>query len=360
MAPYRVPVFNQLARIAGIDLRVLYLAETDPRREWRSYADEMAYSFAVLRERHRIVRDDNWIHLSSGVTREILKFRPDIVLAGGWDQPSYILSYSLRHVFGYGFGMWVESNARDRRRGSPIAEGLKRRMVRGSGAIAVPGRASGAYVASLGAPADRIVVAPNAVDSDYFRARGAVDRSDRSAAPRFLYVGRLHEMKGLGTLLDAWKILRPEAGTLALAGSGPMEAEIAARIASEGIANVEMLGHLQREGLAAEYARADVFVFPSWSDPWGLVLNEAMAAGLPIVSTTVPGAVDDMVVDEDNGLLVAPRDADGLAKALIRLSENADERVAMGLRSLQRIEAFSPAACAAGLAEAARVAAGNR
>lgn len=353
MAPYRVPVFNALAAIDGVTLSVIYLSETAPHRSWNINHEDMNHDYAVLRERYRIDRDNTWMHFSTGLRREAGRWKPDVMLLGGWDQPAFIDAFRQRRRRGYGVALWVESNARDARRPSLISSSLKRRAVAVAGGIAVPGRASSKYVEQLGARPDVIFQAPNAVDTDFFTSRAPVSRAGRDAKPRVLYVGRLHPVKGLDSLLNAWRALE-DAGELVLVGEGSLEAHLQTRIRTEGIEGVTLLGHLQRDALANEYAKADLFVFPSTSDPWGLVINEAMAAGLPIVTTSAPGAVDDMVRHLKNGLVVPPGDSAALERALVDLLSDPARRAAMGAASARMIQQFSPEACAWGLASAAR------
>lgn len=345
MAPYRVPVFNVLAARDDIDLHVVYLAESDPNRSWLSYQDEMAFSHEVLRELYRLHWNGAWLHLSSGMVRALRRKRPHVIVLGGWDQPVHHLVRWLAPVLRSRVVAWVESNARDARGGGRLLDVVKRTFLSGCAAVVVPGRASADYAATLGVEPARVHVAPNAVDNARF---AATPRSDDDRRPTILYVGRLEESKGVDTLLEAWRRLSPGTATLRVAGEGTLAPAVAAA-AGDG---VELLGHVQRDDLAAVYRDADVFVFPSKTDPWGLVLNEAMAAALPVVTTPAPGAVDDLVVDGWNGILVPADDAAALAAALERLAGDGDLRATMGSRSLERIAAFSPEACAAGLAAA--------
>src|SRR5204862_6104287 len=129
---------------------------------------------------------------------------------------------------------------------------------------------------AVGVPETRITCAPNAVDAAIF---GTVHRTDSDGRCRLLAVGRLAPEKGLDTLLRAAEGLPVE---VALAGAGPDEE----RLRAAAGANVRFLGHVERDSLPALYAAADVLVMPSRSDPWGMVLNEAALAGLPLVSAT--------------------------------------------------------------------------
>lgn len=357
MAPTRIPLFNALASDSTIDLTVVYLALTEPSRRWLLLQDEMRYRRAVLKDLWRWQRSGHYVHVSLGLADVLRRWRPDVVIAGGWDQLAHHQAFALRRRFGYAFIWWVESTLRDRRIGHRWVEAAKKRLVDAADALVVPGRASSDYVAALGASPDRVFVAPNAVDNDFYRA-AALDRSKRDGRVRFLYSGRLEPAKGILYLLDAWNRMSGDA-TLALAGHGSLESAVRARVMSGSMPPVETLGHLDRDDLAAEYARADALVFPTLSDSWGLVINEAMAAGLPVVTTTAPGAVDDLIEHGANGLVVEPASSDALLDALEQLATDPTLRLEMGSRSAERIARFGPHAWADGVREAAYVAYGR-
>ena len=353
-APYRIPVFNALAACENVCLRVLFLAESAAHRAWPEYWSEMCYKYRVLPEITRFERHGAWTYVSRGFLGE-LRGWPDVVVTGGWNQPLYLLAFLLRRVFNYKFGCWVESTERDERRSSGIMERVKKRVVAGSDVLIVPGSAAERYVCLLGGSPERIIRAPNAVDNKFFSKYGYTDRSSRDAGPvRFLYVGRLHPLKGINNLLDAWRQIPAELGMLVLVGDGPLRSDIERRLNDGKLERVDVRGHLDRDELAEEYAASDVFVFPSLSDPWGLVLNEAMAAGLPVITTNAPGAVDDLIADRVNGLVVPTGDPDRLAAAMLKLGTDRAARLAMGRHSFERIQLFSPARCAEGLVAAAR------
>jgi glycosyltransferase involved in cell wall biosynthesis len=122
---------------------------------------------------------------------------------------------------------------------------------------------------------------------------------------------------------------------------------------------VHSLGHLDRDELARAYAEADVFVFPSVADAWGLVLNEAMASGLPLIATSVPGAVDDLLSGGENGIVVPPFDPGALADAMVALASDPARRLEMGERSSSRIRDFEPLTWAEGIREAVLAAVPN-
>ena len=172
------------------------------------------------------------------------------------------------------------------------------------------------------------------MDNDYYSAH-LEDRSTRTGPARFLFVGRLESTKGVLSLLDAWTGITAEA-ELTIVGDGSLGERVRERMRRAAMPPVRLLGDLDREDLAKEYARADVFVFPSVSDPWGLVINEAMASALPMITTSAPGAVDDLVVDGSNGIIVAPFDAGELGAAMEGLARGAEIAGANGPQLLRR------------------------
>jgi glycosyltransferase involved in cell wall biosynthesis len=350
MAPHRIALFNAMAEMPEIDLTVIYLARTDPSRRWTTAEGEMRYRHGVLRERLRLTRGDSFLHLTSGLVTQLRRSRPEVIVGGGWDQLAYQEAYALRSTLHTRFLWWVESNVRDRRPDTGVLRGLKRRFIRGVDGVVVPGQASLDYVQQLGAQPHRTWVAPNAVDNDFFASRSH-GRTGRAGPTRFIFVGRLTSSKGLACLLDSWSRVHGDV-ELVLAGTGPLEALAHARVASADMPPVRFLGHLDREGLAAAYAEADVFVFPSVSDPWGLVINEAMAAGLPVIATSAPGAVDDLVHHNDNGYVVPPFDPGGLTGAMQALADDPALRARMGARSRERISQSTPDDWAEGMRHA--------
>ena len=351
--PYRTPVFNLLGGHEDVSLLVIYMSEREPHRSWDTDWDAMEHEHVFLRDLLVVKRGGSWVHvLSRGLLGQLRRWKPDVVIAGGWDQGPHAYAYGLRRVLGYAFGWWVESSQRDARVGRTFAHFLKRRFALGADGFVVPGKASRDYVRSFGVPEAAIHLAPNVVDTERF-ARGTEGASlERRSETRFLFVGRLDPIKGVEQLLRAFEGV-PRPAILTLVGDGPLLESLRIKVRTKQIDRVRLTGHLQGDRLVDEYLAADVFVFPSLSDPWGLVINEAVAAGLPVISTTAPGAVDDLVEDGRNGLLIEPGDVSALRAAMTRLEKEPSERIEMGRRSLEVSKRFTLEACAAGLRRAA-------
>ena len=168
--------------------------------------------------------------------------------------------------------------------------------------------------------------------------------------------GRLVLEKGIFDLLDAYARLdaglRSDVG-LVFAGDGISREELAGRAKRISPGTICFPGFAQREDLAGLYALADFLVLPTHSDPWGLVVNEAMACGVPIIVSGVAGCSTDLVEEGWNGYIVPPRDSEKLSVAFDSLLRNSELRQAMSAHNLERIRNYSPEACADGLAAAA-------
>lgn len=361
IAPYRIPVFNALARRAEVDLHVIFLSETDKvLRQWRIYTDEIGFSYEVLPSwRWRagkyslLVNRRLWSALDAA--------NPQTILCGGYNHPASWEALWWARRRNVRFVLWTESNQQDHRSGRGTVEWLKRYFVSSCNAFIVPGKSSLAYLRTLGVNERPIFTAPNAVDNTFFAKQADQVKSqatafrERFGLPRrfILFVGRLVPEKGVFDLLQAYaklgSDLRSEVG-LVFAGEGVSREALSeqAQLIEPGM--ICFPGFAQREDLAGLYALAEAFILPTHSDPWGLVVNEAMVCGLPIVVTNVAGCASDLVQDGWNGYVVSPADPDRLSAAISSLLRQPETAQQMRVRSAERIQAYSPQACAHGLA----------
>ena len=183
---------------------------------------------------------------------------------------------------------------------------------------------------------DRVKVIPFGISP---RLLGVGMRNEQYAGPiRLLFVGRLIYYKGLDTLLRAMAMV-PDA-MLRIIGDGPDRASLELLAAALGIVErVEFSGFLCDGDLALSYASADVFVLPSNSraESFGMAMSEAMANGLPAISTSLGTGTDWVNLDGITGLVVAPGNADELAASIVRLG-NKHLRQRLGAAARQRAQ----------------------
>jgi glycosyltransferase involved in cell wall biosynthesis len=371
IAPYRIPVFNELAKRPEVDLHVIFLSETDPiLRQWQVYKQEIKFHYDVLPSwRQRFGRHS--LLLNRGIRSILRRLKPDVMIAGGYNYPACWSAAYWAQANQVPFLLWTESTAHDHRHNYLLVEWMKKRFLDLCAAFLVPGQSSLNYLKQLGVSENRISSAPNAVDTALFSNFAEAARRNSSAvharyhlpAKYFLFVGRLIKEKGVFDLLDAYSPFDPEIRRnigLVFVGDGSARQSLIEQAAQIKPGTIQVLGFLPREELAQIYGLAEAFIFPTHSDPWGLVVNEAMACGLPVVATGAAGCVLDLLVNEENGFVVEPHDPAALAAAMKNLAANPERRSQMARNSRQRIEAYSPAAWAEGVINAVRSVRGLR
>src|ERR1017187_948636 len=363
ISPYRIPLFNILAQHPEVDLHVIFLAETDPAlRQWQIYREEIQFSYQVLPSWRKRFGRYNAL-LNRGLGRALVEAVPDVILCGGYN---YIASWQAlfwARAHKIPFVLWSESNMQDIRRGYALVEFLKSEFLRRCIGFVVPGRSASEYLRVHKVEEAVIFIAPNAVDNDLFSAAAAVARQNETRCRAelglperyFLFVGRLVREKGVFELLSAYakldELMRRQFG-LVFVGEGSSRQQLEEEAASISPGGIRFAGFAQREQLGTYYALAEMLILPTYTDPWGLVVNEAMACGLPIVCSQVAGCAADLVRENWNGLLVPPRDISLLANAMQHLATQPDLCAVMAANSMQQISYYSPEAWSEGVARA--------
>lgn len=368
IAPYRIPVFNALARHPGIDLKVIFLAETDPSiRQWRVYANEIEFQYEVLPSWRKRFGKYN-VLLNQDLSEALQTENPDAILCGGYN---YLASWqALRWAKRkrIPFLLWCESTANDQRAGHALIESLKQNFFGKCDGFVVPGTSARNYVGQMAVTGKRIFTAPNAVDNDLF-ASGARSAKIKEARVReelrlprryFFFAGRLVKAKGVFELLEAYGSLKPELRSqigLVFAGDGPSRADLERVAESIHPGIIRLPGFVQRDELASYYGLADCVVFPTHSDTWGMAVNEAMACGLPVICSQAAGCAADLI--KENGRIVDPKNIFQLARAIDEIATDSALREAMSRESRKIIQGYSSELCAAGIAEASLTFLGN-
>ena len=323
---------------ACMDLTTLELSPVDNVYAWESIPS--------ARDDHHVVTAGDADVLSSRQlwrqTSSLLdSVRPDVLVIPGWGHRwSRIL---LRWAVNRRVARVVmsESNAHDAVR-SPFNERLKRLLLRQFNGALVGGSLGSQYIETLGFEPQRIALGYDAVDNSHFAkptedARRIV-RGFAPDLPFFLASARFIQKKNLEKLVDAYAryrtLTQSRSWDLVILGDGPLREHIERRCHVLGVMeHVKLPGFRQYRELPAWYAIAEAFVLPSTSEQWGLVVNEAMAAGLPVIVSNRCGCAPDLVYDGFNGFSFEPHDVTGLAEILRRFTDGEVNRGAMGRAS---------------------------
>lgn len=225
------------------------------------------------------------------------------------------------------------------------------------------GTGNARYYKAMGVPADKIFTMPYTVDNHRFMRVADEGRAQEvraatrarlgltSDSPAILFAAKFDERKRPHDLVEAFAKLQREGvdAQLVLVGSGVLEPRLREMVASNGLLNVTFPGFVNQRELPKVYAACDVFVLPSQNEPWGLAINEAMCAGLPIVLSEEIGCAEDLVANGINGATFTASNVPQLADALRKLVTDADYRQRAGEASRERISRWSYRECADGL-----------
>jgi glycosyltransferase involved in cell wall biosynthesis len=265
----------------------------------------------------------------------------------------FILGWALAKVRGVRTAFWVEVTFDAVTPRSAWKERVKRFLFERVDAILTPGLDGREYAMRYGAAPEKVFLLPHVVDVDAISC--AADASRPARADRrqelglsgtvFLYVGHLWKDKGLDALLDAYKAvqgwLRDET-CLLLVGEGVDGDHLRHRCEAEDIRGVEFVGFKEGAALIDLYGAADVFVFPTLGDTWGLVVEEAMACGLPVISSDAAGEIRSRISDGETGLVVPSGRVDDLAAAMMRLALDAPMRRRVAEAARRSVQGHGP------------------
>lgn len=355
VSPATVRTFERLAETPGTDVRVLFEVPMEANRMW-SVADTLPFDHAYLPTLSidlRRLADDAFVHVPWRPVREIAAFGPDVVVGGGsgaWSSPANVAALAGRRRHRWAFApIWGSFQRQSPTLARRAADPWVRRFVRASDAWIAYGARAKQELLRLGADASRTVVSPN-VARPFDEGFRRVPRDLSQDGPRFVFLGQLIERKGVRELLDAFSTLA--SGTLTLAGDGPLRPLVDA--AAQANPRISCVGHVDFGDLEALLARSDILVLPSRYEVWGLVVNEALSAGLPVVVSDQVGAADDLVTAGVNGVVFPAGSVSALAGAMREVAAWPEQRVAEAAAHSRRVmERWTIDAAVDGLLEAA-------
>jgi glycosyltransferase involved in cell wall biosynthesis len=325
---YRAPLFEAISKRLDVDFFL-----TSKGNEW--------YTLAEYQGEFAVKRTPQARQLWNGLRGY------DVVLANLAGRVAPLVSYLAARARGKRFVLWVGIWAHPGGLAHRLSRPLARFLYRRADAVVCYGTHVVDFVRSESGRTDNVVATRQAVDDAKFRrpvagARLAAVRDETSGLPLVTFVGRFEEDKGLDVLLRASASCR-RSHRLVLIGKGSLESSLRA-VAGP---HVIFPGYVSQDDLPAWLQASDILVLPSvttarFREPWGLILNEGMAAGAAVVATTAVGAVaGGLVVNGETGLVVPEQDAHALAAALDRLLDDDVYRRRLATAGSEHVRAWS-------------------
>jgi glycosyltransferase involved in cell wall biosynthesis len=366
---YFAPLYAYLSSAEDIELTVFYLSDSSIRGamdpgfnapvKWD--VDLLSgYSYRFIGGRaHEITPGGFFSLVAPELWSEIKQGEFDAVLVYGHGYAANFLAMAAAKLSGAHLLVRGESNLSLRRNGlwgklrKPVLSWLYGCC---DGVLAI-GTANREFYEALGVPAANISLVPYAVDNERFVRQSSLGENERREAraaigipdgrPAVIYAAKFQKRKHPEAVVKAAQVLAAEGIPLflVLAGSGEMEPELTRLVNQGGPAGTAFVGFVNQSMLPRLFGACDVFVLPAEEEPWGLTVNEAMCAGLPVVVGEQLGCVPDLVRAGENGFTVAPGDAGGVADALRIILTDARLRESMAACSRRIIAGWGYAQC---------------
>jgi len=318
MAPYRLPLFRALHAALPGGIGVVCLARSEPNRSWEPWR-EAPFPVRILSGRTIRLGPERFLHVRRGVTRQLSEWSPGAVVVGGWDAPGYWLAGGYAARRRVPLLAWVGTHGGSARRGG-MRRNLRSAFLSRVDGILAYGTVAAEYAVELGLPRERVAVVGNPVDTDAVAAAARAFREstrgrqllEELARPAFAYVGQLIPRKNVDALAQAWAQAVPDTSLLVVGGGEPPAA------LRDQTPNVRLLGELAPQRVHELLGVVDAVVMPSVEEVWGLVVNEALAAGALCIVSRNAGAAE-LVHPPANGEVVGTG-ADEIADALRRVA----------------------------------------
>jgi glycosyltransferase involved in cell wall biosynthesis len=325
--PYNLSFFAALARRPGVIMRALLLAPSDSNRLWRVDPQHHLFDYRILPSLHTYVEPIELpLYLHWGLWSEMRRFEPDVIAIGGYHYFATLEVLAFARLYHRGAVLWSGSHLLSGFLKRALVDAYKRWVISRFDTYLAYGTAAREQLVYYSAPRECVVVGCNTVDVHGFKSRA--DKLRTPHAPggslRLLFVGRLVPIKNVGALITAVGHLQGRGldVTLTITGDGPLRETLRQQVDRDGVRGVTFFGFRSGDALVETYVNADALVLPSLNEPWGLVVNEAAACGIPSVVSTRAGAAQDLIREGENGLTFDPTVRGHLEQVLERLARD--------------------------------------
>lgn len=357
---YQAPLFRALADSPNIDLTVFFCSDhgLKPYRD-EGFGVEFKWDVPLLEGYHaeflpnysrRPNSSSFWSQINPAIIRQLKSRKFDAILIMGWSRATSWLALLAAISLGIPILMRGETNL------LPVLPGWKKRvkqLILGTlfkyvaGFLAI-GKYNLEFYRAYGVPAEKLYLAPYAVDNGFFISQAEKHAPHQLALKReigipetlpvILFSGKLTPVKRPMDLLKAFAfVTQTQQAALVYLGDGNLRAELEQFTADAGLQHVYFAGFHNQTELPRFFAAADIFVLPSGSEPWGLVVNEALCFGLPVIVSDQVGSSGDLVQEGVNGFTFPVGEVATLATRITQLLTDTARRRQMGRASRQLI-----------------------
>lgn len=355
-AHYKAIIFNELQKIIAPqkndELLVVQIATIEKSRVDLGSLDTSIHQYPYQLLHDGTLEEVGLWQKISGIHKAILKFKPDVVnLTGYYDLASWAILFYCK-LKGIKTILSNESTAGDHAR-DKFKETIKSFIIKQFDGYFNFGTLSKNYLLELGAKASKMLVNRNCVDNIELKNIYDKHRPNRDpkqqilgiASHNFIFVGRLIDYKNLFNFLEAFAEAQKQVNTdwgVIILGDGEQKEELQQFVQTKQIKNISFQKGVSWQQVPEYLALSDVLVLPSYSEPWGLVVNEAMACGMPVLVSEKCGCAIDLVQSGINGYTFSPYNKGEIMTFLLKFMSQTQNLQEMGKASQQIIQEYSP------------------
>lgn len=343
LSPHIEPVFRALS--FKVDLEVFYCAEREANRTWKVTPKEYKYKILESKRVEFAGKDLFTLFYNPDIWQELDDAKPEIVILSGWDLPTYWITalYCLKMRIPY--VVWSGSTIHEKSWRRTITLPLVKLILKGASGYISYGLRARDYLLRLGASVEKIRIAYNGFDYDYYsnyklplaRRREIQQRYQLDGKKVILFYGQLIERKDPLTLLRSFHTLKNnDRLALMIIGDGDQKDVLNDYVQKYSLKNVHIIKNLGDDSIRDIYALSDIFVLPSTEEVWGLVVNQAMAMSVPPIVSNKVGCLPDLIVEGKTGLSFTSGDVDDLSSKLSLLLDNKSLREEIGKQARQQ------------------------
>lgn len=297
--PFRIPIYEIISRMPGVELHAVFCSEREPNRQWD--LPPLTFNHVFLRERF-VTRGDNFIHNNFDVIPALKRIAPDVIVTTGFN-PTFLYAFFYAAACRIPHVPMTDGTDVSEEALSNLHKRIRRMVYRRSAAFIAASHGGRRLYESYGIPAEACFQSCLCVDNDLYRNEATPAQKTYD----LIFCGRIVPDKNPVFALKVAEDVAARLGRkvkILYVGSGEQEQEIKeeATLHSESV-EADFNGHAAQDELPALYHSASVFLFPTLRDVWGVVANEACAAGLPIIVSPHAGVAGELVIDGQNGFV---------------------------------------------------------
>jgi 1,2-diacylglycerol 3-alpha-glucosyltransferase len=348
----RVNSFSENCKKLGWEVVGVEMGRYEITYDWKTDVRDISFKLVSIVE-DRPWSEVKYPNLLVSLNKTFSEINPDVIAIAGYFEIGMLFALFWSHWYGKKSILLSESTENDFAR-SWWKELIKSWIVKQFDAALVGGNPHKRYLVNLGFSAESIFLGYDVVGNENFHPDNIKNLPEPINKPYFLGINRFVTKKNLSFLISAYfaycQVIGENAWHLVLCGNGELRPELEQQIRELNLTEfVHMPGFLQQHELLPYFSHASCFIHASIQEQWGLVVNEAMAAGLAVLISNRCGCYEDLIIEGVNGFGFDPENQEELTNLMIKMSSGDVDLESMGKASLQHIEKYSPDYFAQGL-----------